>query len=96
MQSKLNAVDVHVGERVQLCRTQLGIAREELARALGVDAETMASFETGHRRIGAAQLFALAGELNVPIAYFFDGLAPPSNAQHEIVAKVLKLPMGSR
>lgn len=93
---RLNAIDVHVGRRVQQCRRQLGITREDLARALGVDAETMDSFETGRLRLGAAQLFALAGELSVPMAYFFDDLMPPSKLERDMIAKALRLPMGSR
>ncbi|MCS6890745.1 MAG: helix-turn-helix transcriptional regulator [Rhodovarius sp.] len=68
-------IDVHVGARVRLRRTLLGMSQEKLAEALGVTFQQVQKYERGVNRIGASRLFDLARVLDVPISFFFDDMS---------------------
>ena len=67
-------VDVHVGSRVRLRRTLLGMSQEKLGEALGLTFQQVQKYERGANRIGASRLFELAHVLDVPIDFFFDDM----------------------
>ena len=75
---KPNPIDVHVGSRVRLRRTLLGMSQEKLGEAIGLTFQQVQKYERGANRIGASRLFDLSRVLDVPVAYFFDemGAAP--------------------
>lgn len=72
-----NPIDVHVGQRVRLRRTLLGMSQEKLGDALGLTFQQVQKYERGANRIGASRLFDLAKALQVPIGFFFDDLPEP-------------------
>lgn len=67
-------IDVHVGSRVRLRRTLMGMSQERLGEALGLTFQQVQKYERGVNRIGASRLFDLARVLDVPIGFFFDDL----------------------
>jgi transcriptional regulator with XRE-family HTH domain len=67
-------IDVHVGARVRLRRTLLGMSQERLGEALGLTFQQVQKYERGVNRIGASRLFDLARVLDVPISFFFDDM----------------------
>lgn len=67
-------VDVHVGSRVRMRRTLLGMTQTDLADALELTFQQIQKNETGRNRIGASRLYQLSHILDVPVAYFFEGL----------------------
>ena len=69
-------IDAHVGARVRLRRTLLGMSQEKLGEALGLTFQQVQKYERGVNRVGASRLFDLACALNVPIGFFFDDLPP--------------------
>ncbi len=75
---KPNKVDVHVGGRVRLRRTLLGMSQEKLAEALGLTFQQVQKYERGANRIGAGRLWELSRALDVPVSYFFDELGTTS------------------
>ena len=52
-----NPVDVHVGSRVRLRRTLLGLSQEKLGEAVGLTFQQIQKYERGANRIGASRLF---------------------------------------
>jgi len=66
-------VDDHVGERIRERRTELGRTQEELGRALSISYQQVQKYETAANRVSAGRLYELARELEVDIAYFFEG-----------------------
>ncbi|MBV1831111.1 helix-turn-helix transcriptional regulator [Komagataeibacter sp. AV436] len=74
MSSASNPVDVHVGNRIRLRRTLLGMSQERLGNALGLTFQQVQKYERGRNRVGASRLYDLACVLDVPVAFFFDGL----------------------
>lgn len=73
---RASPIDVHVGGRVRLRRTLLGMSQEKLGEALGLTFQQIQKYERGVNRIGASRLFDLARVLDVPIGFFFDDMAP--------------------
>lgn len=67
-----DAVDVHVGSRIQLRRTLLGMSQTELGEASGVTFQQIQKYERGANRVSASRLWRLAIALDVPLQYFFD------------------------
>jgi transcriptional regulator with XRE-family HTH domain len=67
-------IDTHVGSRVRLRRTLLGLSQEKLGEALGLTFQQVQKYERGVNRIGASRLFDLSRVLDVPIGFFFDDM----------------------
>ncbi len=67
-----NPVDVHVGARVRLRRTLLGMSQEKLGEAIGLTFQQVQKYERGANRIGSSRLYDLSRVLDVPIEFFFD------------------------
>jgi transcriptional regulator with XRE-family HTH domain len=79
---KPNPIDIHVGSRVRLRRTMLGISQEKLGEHLGITFQQIQKYEKGANRIGASRLQEIARVLNTPIAFFFeDAPGTPASAQ---------------
>ncbi|WP_348657957.1 helix-turn-helix transcriptional regulator [uncultured Thalassospira sp.] len=67
-----NPVDVHVGSRVRLRRTLLGMSQEKLGEAIGLTFQQIQKYERGANRVGASRLYDLSKALDVPVSFFFD------------------------
>src|SRR5262249_49353224 len=68
-----NSVDKHVGARVRMRRLMMHMSQTALAQALGVTFQQIQKYENGLNRIGASRLQRIAGALDVPIGFFFEG-----------------------
>ena len=71
---KPNPVDIHVGSRVRLRRTLLGMSQEKLGDAIGLTFQQVQKYERGANRVGASRLYDLARVLDVSVSYFFEEL----------------------
>jgi transcriptional regulator with XRE-family HTH domain len=69
-----NPADVHVGARVRLRRTMLGMSQEKLGEALGLTFQQVQKYERGANRVGASRLWEMSRVLDVPVSYFFEEL----------------------
>lgn len=83
-----NPIDVHVGSRVRLRRTLLGMSQEKLGDAINLTFQQVQKYERGANRIGSSRLFDLSRVLDVPVSFFFDDMpaeitesAPGSNSE---------------
>lgn len=72
---KPRPVDVHVGSRVRLRRTMLGMSQEKLGKAISLTFQQVQKYERGANRIGASRLYELSKVLDVPVSFFFDDMA---------------------
>lgn len=75
MESMGNNIDVHLGKRLRRRRRLLGLTQQQLAGACGVRFQQIQKYECGANRISAARLWQLSEALEVPVGYFYDGLA---------------------
>jgi transcriptional regulator with XRE-family HTH domain len=76
-------VDIHVGSRLRLQRTILGLSQTDLAERVGLTFQAIQKYERGDIRISASRLYELAKVLGIPVASFFDGLPDSATAGTE-------------
>jgi transcriptional regulator with XRE-family HTH domain len=76
-ESRQSPIDVHVGARIRLRRTLMGMSQERLGEALGLTFQQVQKYERGVNRVGASRLFDLSRVLDVPISFFFDDMPEP-------------------
>ena len=67
-------VDMHVGSRVRLRRTLLGLSQVKLAQTLGLTFQQIQKYERGFNRIGSSRLYQMSRILDVPVSFFFEDL----------------------
>ena len=97
---RATAVDAHVGTRVRMRRTLLGMSQTILGDALGLTFQQVQKYEKGANRIGASRLYDLSKILDVPISYFYEDMpdelgeskptakrASPKDSQGDIMNK---------
>ena len=75
-----HAVDVHVGKRIRHRRWMNGVTQQQLAEAVGIKFQQIQKYETGMNRVSASRLWDIANVLNVPVSFFFEGLAETETA----------------
>jgi transcriptional regulator with XRE-family HTH domain len=67
-------IDMQLGRRLRRRRRLMGLSQQALAGACGVGFQQIQKYECAENRMSAARLFQIAGALEVPVSYFFDGL----------------------
>jgi transcriptional regulator with XRE-family HTH domain len=80
-------VDVHVGGRVRMRRTLLGMSQEKLGNAVGLTFQQIQKYERGANRIGASRLFDLSCVLEVPVQFFFEEMAGSTTGKDPAAAR---------
>jgi transcriptional regulator with XRE-family HTH domain len=76
-ESRPSPIDVHVGSRIRLRRTLMGMSQERLGESLGLTFQQVQKYERGVNRVGASRLYDLSRVLDVPISFFFDDMPDP-------------------
>ena len=67
-----NPIDVHVGARIRLRRTLLGVSQQRLAEAIGLTFQQVQKYESGANRVSSSRLVDISNVLHVEVSYFFD------------------------
>jgi transcriptional regulator with XRE-family HTH domain len=98
---EVSAVDIHVGRRVRAGRLACGMSQESLAEIVGITFQQIQKYENGMNRIGTGRLYAISRALQLPVAYFFEGLdKEPSrsggNSNIEMISEALATKEGIR
>ena len=78
------AIDQHIGRRMQLRRTMMGLSLKDLANFCGVTFQQIQKYENADNRISASRLFEIGVAMQTPISFFFGGL--PGNMPDETKA----------
>ena len=68
-------VDVHVGSRLRMRRTLMGMSQEKVADLLGLTVQQLQKYEKGANRVSASRLYELSQILGVPPEFFFEEMA---------------------
>ncbi|MFK0207207.1 helix-turn-helix domain-containing protein [Agrobacterium sp. NPDC090283] len=68
-----NPIDIHVGSRIRLRRTLIGMSQERLGKNLGITFQQIQKYERGTNRVGASRLQNIAAILDVHVSFFFEG-----------------------
>ena len=90
-----NPIDVHVGKRIRLRRTLLGISQVALAEAIGLTFQQIQKYEKGSNRVSSSRLMDMANVLDVSVPYFFEEMgADVQNQTPAMLMNAKKLPDG--
>ncbi|GAB5449062.1 helix-turn-helix domain-containing protein [Gymnodinialimonas sp.] len=73
-------VDVHVGKRIRHRRWMVGRTQQQLAESVGIKFQQIQKYETGMNRVSASRLWDIGEALEVPVAYFFEGMGQEEEA----------------
>ena len=74
-------VDVHVGKRIRHRRWMVGMTQQQLAGKVGIKFQQIQKYETGMNRVSASRLWEISASLEVPVSFFFDGIAADISKQ---------------
>lgn len=71
-------------------RLMLNMSQEKLGHSLGLTFQQVQKYEKGSNRIGASRLHQMANTLQVPVAFFFEGLSEqPMGAQEGLAPEYI-------
>jgi len=76
-----NPIDVHVGARIRLRRTLLGISQSALAEMIGLTFQQVQKYEKGMNRVSSSRLVDMANALDVAVPYFFEEMSAAVSGQ---------------
>lgn len=79
-------IDAHVGKRLRLRRTMMGLSQEALAKSVGITFQQVQKYEKGVNAMNANRLYEFSQFMHIPIAYFFEGLNVSGTADAEPAA----------
>jgi transcriptional regulator with XRE-family HTH domain len=82
-QKSPSPIDKHIGQRVRMQRTLLGMSQERLGELLGITFQQVQKYEKGTNRISASRLHDLARVLGVDVPFFFQGSGERNPAESE-------------
>lgn len=82
MTANPHPMDVHVGSRIRLRRTLLGMSQERFGAKLGLTFQQIQKYETGKNRVSASRLWMISRVLDVPVSFFFDDYAGGGEKGH--------------
>jgi transcriptional regulator with XRE-family HTH domain len=77
MPRTIDLADVHVGHRIRKRRLMLGLSQNDLGKPCRITFQQVQKYESGKNRVGASRLLQFSQVLDVPVSYFFEGLASP-------------------
>ncbi|KGJ18494.1 helix-turn-helix domain-containing protein [Paracoccus sanguinis] len=81
-----HVVDVHVGQRIRHRRWTIGMTQQQLADSVGIKFQQIQKYETGMNRVSASRLWDIAKAMDVPVAFFFEGLDGASPAEFDLIS----------
>lgn len=67
-------IDGYVGKRLKQRRTIMGLSQEAVAKSVGITFQQVQKYEKGSNAMNARRLYEFARIMNVPVAYFFEGI----------------------
>ena len=91
-----NDIDTHIGKRVRLRRTLLGMNQEQLGTELNITFQQVQKYERGANRISASRLRDISQILDVPRSCFFDDMSQNTmKSLPRCVSRAREVPDGS-
>lgn len=76
-------INLHVGQRLRIRRTMLGLSQEAVGNGVGVASQQVQKYEKGTNVMNAIRLYEFAQFLKVPVAYFYEGLDSLTKVEQE-------------
>lgn len=60
------------------------MTQQQLAEKVGIKFQQIQKYETGANRVSASRLWDIAETLDVPVSYFYDGLASSASPERPL------------
>lgn len=79
----------HLGKKLRLRRTSLGLTQTQVAQAINVTFQQIQKYEKGTNGVSSARLLQLANFLKVEIKFFFEDYQDSSEANKNVVNQSL-------
>lgn len=79
--------DVHVGKRLREVRIMRGLTQTQLGEKLGISFQQVQKYEKGTNRIGCSRLWDMCTILEVPVTFYFEGLADKAADEDEHISR---------
>ena len=92
----VHVVDTHVGLKIRQRRWVIGLTQQKLAETVGIKFQQIQKYETGVNRVSASRLWDISEALGVAVGFFFDGLAPKTDAESAARKQVPEDLMGDK
>jgi len=73
-------IDLQLGRRLRRRRQILGLTQQQIAARVGIRFQQVQKYECAANKMSAERLWGLAKALEVPVTYFYDGLADDASA----------------
>ncbi len=70
-----NSIDAHVGQKIRMKRTLLGLSQDTLAKKIDLTFQQIQKYESGKNQVSSARLYQLAEILDTDINFFFEGFS---------------------
>ena len=64
-----NPIDIEVGRRIRMRRTELGMSQTQLGDELGITFQQVQKYEKGVNRVGASRLVRISEVLNTSVQF---------------------------
>lgn len=77
------SLNQHLGKKLRLRRTSLGLTQTQVAKAINVTFQQIQKYEKGTNGVSSARLLQLANFLKVPIKYFFEDFQDFNNQSNQ-------------
>ena len=74
----------HLGKKLRLRRTSLGLTQTQVAKAINVTFQQIQKYEKGTNGVSSARLLQLSSFLKVPIKYFFEDYQDFASSNEQI------------
>lgn len=71
MRKNIEAIDLHVGNRLRIARDMRGLTRPVMADEIGISQSMIHKWEAGKGRLFVNNLWRVAQFLEVPLEFFF-------------------------
>ena len=72
---RIRDIDIKIGARIRAARSSKNITQDVLAYNIGLTFQQLGKYENGINRVSASKLLDIANVLDMPIEYFYDGVA---------------------
>jgi transcriptional regulator with XRE-family HTH domain len=83
---KAHPIDIHLGQRIRLRRTELGMSQQKLGEAIGLTFQQVQKYECGANRMGGSRLWQMSRVLSVPVNWFFEQMPADLHNARNVVA----------
>ena len=70
---RAGAEDIEIGRKIRALRLERGLSQTGLADGIGLTFQQVQKYEKGTNRVSAGRLQQIAGLLNIPVTFFYDG-----------------------